>query len=99
MFAYYPQGTFYKKHLDQHRHLPHRFISCILYLSPWKPGNGGELRMETKRGTKLIEPLQNRFVTFLSSQIPHEVLPILEGDRYSLTSWLRDDLDLFTKSP
>ena len=94
MIAYYPIGSFYKKHLDQHQNSPHRQISCILYLSPWT-SNGGELLLDLKGENLTIEPIQNRFICFLSSEVPHEVMPVRAGERFSLTSWLRNDLDLF----
>lgn len=91
-FALYPEGAFYKKHIDQHKETRHRQISCVYYLSPWKEGNGGELRIFPKEKAAFeIEPRQGRFVCFLSGELPHEVLKTY-AIRSSLTGWFRDDL-------
>jgi len=91
-FAVYEPGGFYKKHLDQLKGSGHRQISTILYLNDCN--DGGELVLYNKDNKniidKLISPRSGQFVIFISSQIFHEVKPTL-NQRYSLTSWLRDD--------
>ncbi|MEP2024138.1 MAG: 2OG-Fe(II) oxygenase [Reichenbachiella sp.] len=86
--AHYPQGTFYKKHLDQFNHRSNRLISVILYLNTdWKEGDGGELKLYLDGHEKIIAPIAKRIVFMRSDQVEHEVLET-HVDRYSLTGWL-----------
>lgn len=88
-FAVYPEGSFYKKHLDQFRSQQLRQITCILYLNfDRKENDGGELRIFTDEGTIEIIPNACKFICFRSDQIYHEVL-ICKSKRYSITGWLR----------
>lgn len=88
-FAYYPVGSFYKKHLDQFKNRNNRLISVVLYLNDdWKQGDGGELKIYQKEGGELlVEPIGNRCAIFRSDIVEHEVLPTATG-RKSLTGWL-----------
>ena len=91
-FANYPQGTFYKKHLDAFKGVGLRVLSSILYLNPdWKPGDGGELILYTPKGNTILETITPTFgkqVFFLSNMFPHEVLES-KKPRQSLTGWFR----------
>ena len=96
--AVYPEGGFYKKHLDcfasQNPHKPQRKISCIVYLNhDWHMQDGGQLKLylnETDESDKyksiLISPLAGRAVIFLSDTFYHEVMPTYK-ERISLTGW------------
>lgn len=96
--AVYPQGAFYKKHLDcfasQDPSKPQRRITCIVYMNQdWKLEDGGQLKLylnETDDSDKyksiLISPLAGRAVIFLSDTFYHEVLPT-NRERVSLTGW------------
>ena len=92
-FAYYEQGDFYKKHLDQLAETKHRQVTMILYLNNCPVG--GELVIYNKEDRNkidtIIRPKAGQMVCFFSSQIFHEVLPT-SMQRYSLTTWMRDDL-------
>lgn len=93
-FAYYPPGTFYKRHLDQLKINDHRRISFILYLnSNWQPEHGGALRLyvpaEPKEMAVDIAPLGGRLLVFRSDLLEHEVLPTVR-DRFSVTGWMLD---------
>ncbi|MDT8398056.1 MAG: 2OG-Fe(II) oxygenase [Pseudomonadales bacterium] len=102
-FAYYPQGAFYKKHLDAFRGDNCRVISSVLYLNPnWAPQDGGELLLyaPTRDGTlekiellEKVEPGYGRMVLFLSEDFPHEVLTA-NKPRYSLTGWFRTGVQI-----
>jgi SM-20-related protein len=87
--AHYPEGSFYKKHLDQFKERSNRMITVILYLNEnWQKGDGGELKVYKGDGeTLLIEPVGNRCVIFKSDALEHEVL-LTHKSRYSLTGWL-----------
>jgi len=96
--AVYPEGGFYKKHLDcfasQNPQKPQRKISCIVYLNhDWHMQDGGQLKLylnETDESDKyksiLISPLAGRAVIFLSDTFYHEVMPTYK-ERISLTGW------------
>ncbi len=94
-FAIYPEGAFYKPHLDRHRGTGDRIITAILYLNPnWAPGDGGELKLWTTSGEKegafeLIEPRMGTLVCFLAGEFWHEVLPA-HKTRMSVTGWFRE---------
>lgn len=87
--ALYPEGTFYKKHLDQFQGRNNRMISMIIYLNEnWKVGDGGELRIYKNDGSVLdVQPVENRCVLFRSDVLYHEVLKA-HKERKSLTGWM-----------
>lgn len=91
-YAYYPVGTFYKKHRDAFKAQRNRMVTTILYLNPhWTPAAGGELIIYTADDREVlttVEPLFGRMVVFLSEQFPHEVATT-QQERYSLTGWYR----------
>lgn len=93
-FAIYPQGAFYKPHLDRHAETSQRVVTIILYLNPhWQPGDGGELKLWTTPGDKtgpfiLIEPRMGTIVCFMAGDHWHEVLPATKT-RMSITGWFR----------
>ena len=76
-FAIYESGSFYKRHVDAFRDDDSRSITFIIYLNElWRPGDGGELRLETGNGMQvLIPPTQGTIVLFDSRKFYHEVLP------------------------
>lgn len=94
-YALYPKGTFYKRHLDTFQNDDRRVISMVFYLNDehWVKENGGELVIyqTSKSGEEAIHilPKPGRLVIFESQVLEHEVLPILTGERYSITGWLK----------
>ena len=90
--ARYPEGAYYKRHLDQFKSDDHRKLSVILYLNEnWKENEGGQLRMYLNDGTVDVFPMAARLVCFRSDLIEHEVLPATR-ERLSITGWLLDQL-------
>lgn len=88
----YPEGSFYKRHLDQFKKDDHRKLSVILYLNQnWKEDQGGQLRMYLPDQTKDFLPTAGRLVIFRSDEIEHEVLPATR-ERLSITGWMLDQL-------
>ena len=91
-FAIYPDGGFYKKHVDQFKQQKHRQVSAIIYLND--NFEGGELVLYSKDDKNKIEktivPKKGQLVLFFSKTIYHEVLKC-SGERISLTTWFRDD--------
>jgi SM-20-related protein len=86
--AYYPAGTFYKRHLDQFNERNNRLISFVLYLNDqWKVGDGGELIVYRDEQNIAVEPLGNRLILFKSAEVEHEV-SITHAPRMSLTGWM-----------
>lgn len=89
-YALYPEGAFYKRHLDQFRFDDSRKFSMICYLNTdWKETDGGELVLYLPEGEKRITPTGGRMVCFESNKIEHEVLPA-RRDRLSVTGWLKN---------
>ena len=93
--AWYPKGTYYRRHLDQHVGQRHRQLSCMLYFNSWEPGFGGELKIYPSQEEAVeISPMAGRFVCFRSMDLEHEVLKT-NYDRLSLVGWIRDDIIVF----
>ncbi len=90
--AVYPQGSFYQRHIDQFRGVEQRTITAITYLNEnWRESDGGQLRIflnEETQETLEVLPEAGTFVTFLSADFWHEVLPA-ERDRLSITGWFK----------
>lgn len=95
-YAVYPKGTFYKRHLDTFQNDDRRKLSFVCYLNEdlWKVENGGELVLylpekDGKETAINIYPLPGRVVFFESQVLEHEVKPVLESKRLSITGWLK----------
>lgn len=90
--AVYPEGSFYKRHLDVFADQRERQLSTVLYLNTsWRYGDGGELRFYLDDGLERyvdIPPKGGTLITFLSERYYHEVLPA-HTERWSLTGWFR----------
>jgi len=88
--AYYPVGTFYKKHSDTPAKASTRVVSFIFYLNEeWNENDGGELVIYDKKGNILesVLPKPGTFVCFLSGEFPHEVKSA-NKERRSFTGWM-----------
>ncbi|HDN2513719.1 2OG-Fe(II) oxygenase [Providencia vermicola] len=88
-FCRYPNGGFYKKHVDNPRGAGRRKVTTVLYMNElWKLGDGGELVVFDKEDNHLfkLEPLAGRMIFFMSEEFPHEVLPT-EQKRESIAGW------------
>lgn len=95
--AVYPEGAFYRRHLDRFQHDGRRTVSTVLYLNDhWRRGDGGELRAwsgaESDSAFVDIEPLSGRLVIFLSGEVYHGVQPS-SFERISVTGWFRTRSD------
>ena len=91
LYAAYPPGARYERHVDDFQNKNARKFSVVTYLNPdWEPGNGGELVLYDSAGepTERIAPLFGRTVIFSSPDVEHEVLPAL-AERWSVTGWMR----------
>ncbi|MFF7706465.1 2OG-Fe(II) oxygenase [Pseudomonas sp. NPDC007930] len=90
-FALYPAGAFYKRHLDRFRDDDRRTVSVVLYLNEaWQAEDGGQLRLYLgeQGAAHDVPPEGGSLVVFISSDMPHEVLPA-RRERLSLTGWFR----------
>jgi len=93
-YALYPEGTFYKRHIDTFQNDDRRKLSIVFYLNEdgWLPENGGELVLyldeNGKETDKVIYPFPGRMVIFESQIIEHEVKPV-KTERLSITGWLK----------
>jgi SM-20-related protein len=89
-FSVYPEGSFYKKHLDRFQRDSGRTISCVLYLNQdWNKNDGGQLRIYKNEIFMDVAPVFGRLVCFKSDEIEHEVLPT-KRERYSITGWMKN---------
>lgn len=89
--AFYRKGAFYLKHIDRHSVQPHRLITCVLYLNDVSPEKGGELVLYgPSQEQTFIHPKKGRLVVF-DSEMSHEV-KTTQQNRWSLTSWMREDV-------
>lgn len=89
----YPPGAYYRRHLDQFRDVGLRALTCILYLNNgWAPEDGGKLRIFFDKDALSpyldVEPMGGTFVSFLSADFFHEVLPARKP-RLALTGWFK----------
>jgi len=93
-YALYPEGTFYKRHLDTFQNDSSRKLSIVCYLNDedWKPEYGGQLTLYlNEKGTEKaldIYPVKGRVVVFESQVLEHEVKPVKQK-RLSITGWLK----------
>ncbi len=92
-YAVYPQGTFYKRHLDTFQNDDRRKLSVVYYLNEedWLPGYGGELVIypnESDRKPVTVYPFPGKMVIFESQVLEHEVKTV-ERERLSITGWLK----------
>ena len=93
-YAVYPEGTFYKRHLDTFQNDSRRKLSIVCYLNDedWQPEFGGELTIYLNENgsetEKNIYPLKGRMVIFESQLLEHEVKPV-KKQRLSITGWLK----------
>jgi len=91
-YAIYPEGAFYRRHVDQFQGDAARVLSLVLYLNDdWDPADGGQLRIyqDDGKGVLLdVDPRAGRLVSFLSHRTLHEVLPT-RRERFSFCGWFR----------
>ena len=93
-YAVYPEGRFYKRHLDTFQNDQRRKLSIVLYLNKnWAKSSGGELVLylneDNQEKALIIEPIFGRLLIFESQQIEHEVKPVKQNLRLSITGWLK----------
>ncbi len=90
-YAVYPQGTFYKRHLDTFQNDDRRKLSIVCYLNEdyWPRENGGELTIYAAEEVLDILPLPGRMVVFESQVLEHEVKVVKASERLSITGWLK----------
>lgn len=93
-YALYPEGTFYRRHLDTFQNDDRRKLSMVCYLNEqdWQPEYGGELVIYKQENgvevQKTIYPFPGRMVIFESQLLEHEVKPV-KTERLSITGWLK----------
>lgn len=87
------QKGFYSKHTDcgiketLSNYVDIRKISMSIQLSSPKDYEGGELILY-HNGDKKVLPKEQGTIIFFSSDLEHEVTPVIKGTRYSLVSWI-----------
>ena len=89
MYAAYPEGARYARHVDDFQHKNARKFSVITYLNKeWDLEAGGELVTYGKLGPEWIAPTFGKTVIFPSPELEHEVLTA-RRERWSVTGWMR----------
>lgn len=89
-YAYYQEGSFFKRHIDQFRSDRGRVLSFVLYLNQdWHQAHGGKLSLYLPNGEFGLYPEEGRVVTFRSDQVEHEVHPSVGRGRLSIAGWLK----------
>ena len=94
-YAVYPEGTFYKRHLDTFQNDGRRKLSVVCYLNDetWLEENGGELTIYVDENgeEKAVDlyPFPGRVVIFESQELEHEVQRVKHSKRLSITGWLK----------
>lgn len=101
MYAYYPQGGYYRRHRDAEPGSASnwRKYSFLLYLNDkdWKQQDGGQLRIHRDSGDDQlpagelpnfidVQPKAGTLVLFRSDQCPHEVIDT-HRDRVAIVGW------------
>ena len=100
LYAHYPKGGFYRRHMDavQNSASVLRSYSLLLYLNDeWKESDGGYLRVHLDSGADFlpqgeepnfvdVKPEGGTLVLFKSDQIPHEVLDT-NSERTAIVGW------------
>ena len=89
-YALYPEGTYYKRHLDTFQNDDSRKLSIVCYLNEedWLPEFGGELVIYKEDREISVYPLKGRMVIFESQMLEHKVKPV-KRERLSITGWLK----------
>ena len=93
-YALYPEGSYYRRHLDAFRNDDRRKLSVVCYLNEpdWSPEDGGALviypEAPGQSGEVTIIPNAGWLVIFESQALEHEVRPAAR-ERLSLTGWLK----------
>jgi SM-20-related protein len=101
MYAYYPQGGYYRRHRDAEAGSVSnwRKYSLLLYLNDkdWKQQDGGQLRIHRDSGDDElpagelpnfidVQPKAGTLVLFRSDQCPHEVIDT-RRERMAIVGW------------
>ena len=80
----YREGQFYIQHTDHFKENP-RVVSCSICLND--DYEGGEFAFFDRN--KVIKPKKGSAIMFPSSfMFPHEVMPVIRGNRYAIITWL-----------
>ncbi len=89
-YAYYEEGSFFKRHRDQFRSDRGRVLSFVLYLNDgWEESHGGKVSLYLDKGPVHLLPHAGRVITFRSDQVEHEVHPSRNRPRLSIAGWLK----------
>ena len=81
----YGEGQKFTNHIDDHKD-HHRRMSWVYYIND--DYTGGEISFP--RFNLTYKPEANEFIVFPSNYVyNHSVLPVIEGTRYAVVSWLR----------
>lgn len=110
MYAWYPNGGYYRRHVDAEEATSSMFrtYSFLLYLSDWKETEGGCLRLhfdsgrDEKPASDLpcfvdVPPTAGTLVIFRSDLLPHEVLAFYGSQRMAIVGWFWGEAPVYDK--
>jgi predicted 2-oxoglutarate/Fe(II)-dependent dioxygenase YbiX len=82
----YDENQFYAQHTDSdYENVPNRVIACSIQLND--DYEGGEFAFFNRE--MLIRSKKGSIIMFPSNfMYPHEIMPVIKGTRYSITTWL-----------
>lgn len=80
----YDEGEFYIEHIDSFKN-QQRSLSCSLQLNDNYAGGefaffGKDVIIKSKKGSAIVFPSNFMY--------PHEIMPVIQGTRYSIITWL-----------
>jgi len=84
---YEAPGGKYGRHIDSNFNIPVRKLSVSIQLTDPKEYEGGELYLYPDEDGKVMDKAQGTLIVFPSYTL-HEVMPVTEGERNSLVSWV-----------
>ena len=88
-YAYYEEGSFYKRHLDQFKVDLGRKYSLVTYLNDdWQEDDGGKLTLYLDQQEIGVYPYGGRTIFFKSDEVEHEV-HLASRPRMSIAGWLK----------
>ena len=90
-YAYYEEGSFYKRHLDQFKSNRGRKYSMVCYLNDnWEIESEGNLILYLEGKQADVYPKAGRSVLFKSDEMEHEVKASISRPRLSIAGWLKN---------
>lgn len=88
--AVYHHGHGYARHRDATTPASSRRATAIYYANSWEAGDGGELEVWERAGSRVLAPLGDRMVVFRSQCTEHAVLPVAGAPRVAVSAFMHN---------